>query len=222
MNKSAFFNNLLEYSKVEDYLLFVPGEQLADPKQMSFAKRTVLKAIMGVGMTLAANPGLGYLISQNSFNLSTASRESLTKDLEIMLNHCDLAGVKSSFGSVVLLLAIDADDITNESLIGHFAFIHEHSHNFRQYADSLMQSRIGNSKLGVFTQVVTAFSTHKRSSEFIENVADKCKHTAFWKKVYTQVWAADLENEEVKIIGLPMTNIFGGVSEKFKKAVFRK
>jgi len=69
--------------------------------------------------------------------------------------------------------------------------------------------------------VVLVFSSHKRANDFIQNFADKCSHSAFWKKVYTYPWIVDLEDEEIKRYRQPLDNVLG-LAEKLKAELFRK
>jgi hypothetical protein len=197
MTQSEFFKILVDYYKGRGFAFFVPGEQFVDQEKMPLAKRTVFKAIAGVAMTLAANPGLGVATSLTSFNLSAADKESLIIDLEQMHSHCDLVGIKVSdpIAPAMLILGIDADDISNESLIGRFVNIHEQAHNFIKYSPSTMFGK----KNGVRTSVCVVYSSHKRAKDFIENAAKKCKHSAFWKEVNTWSWPMDLEVNSEKI-----------------------
>jgi hypothetical protein len=197
MTQSEFFKILIDYYKGRGFSFFVPGEQFVNQDQMSLTKRTVFKAIAGVAMTLAVNPGLGIVTSLTSFNLSAADKESLIKDLEQMHNHCDLVGIKISdaIAPAMFICGIVADDISNESLIGRFVNIHEQAHNFIKYSPSTMFGK----KNGVRTSVCVVFSSHKRAKDFIENAAKKCKHSAFWKKVDAWPWLIDLEEDSEKI-----------------------
>jgi hypothetical protein len=197
MSQSEFFKILIDYYKGRGFSFFVPGEQFVNAEKTSLAKRTVFKAIAGMAMTLAVNPGLGIATSLTSFNLSAADKESLAKDLEQMHNYCDLVGIKISdpIAPAMFILGIDADDISNESLIGRFVNIHEHAHNFIKYSPSAMFGK----KNGVRTSVCVVSSSHKRAKDFIENAATKCKHSAFWKKVDTWSWPMDLEDNSEKI-----------------------
>src|SRR5262249_55396020 len=132
-----------------------------------------------------------------------------------------VVGIKLSDGPVLLRFGIDADDISFETLVGRFAMIHERAYDFRKYAPSLMRSIWSDGKLATVAQVVVAFSAHKRAREFIQSYADKCKHTAFWKKVYTQPWVADLEDEEITRLRQPLSDLVTRDSDKLKAGLFR-
>jgi hypothetical protein len=144
----------------------------------------------------------------------------LITDLQKAQNYCDFIGIKTSNGPALLRLAIDADDIPDETLIGRFAVIHEQAHNFRKHS-STFPGGFKETKFAVYAQVVVVFSSHKRARNFIQRFADQCSHTAFWKKVYTYPWIVDLEDEEIKRYRQPLDNFFGQ-GEKLKSELFQK
>jgi len=49
MNKADFFKNFLNFSKRDDFLFYVPGEEFADPEKTSIKRRIGFKAVMDVG-----------------------------------------------------------------------------------------------------------------------------------------------------------------------------
>lgn len=196
MTKPEYFKLLIDHYQGRGFSFFVPDEQFVEQKQMSLTKQTAFKALVGVAITLAGNPCLGIVGSLSSFNLSSKDKESLIKDLGEIHNYCDLVGIKISdpIAPAMLILGIDADDISNETLVGRFVNIHEQAHHFTKYSPS----RFG-SKIGVRASVCVVFSSHKRAKDFIENAAKKCAHSSFWKAVNTWSWPIDLEEHSEKI-----------------------
>jgi hypothetical protein len=120
-----------------------------------------------------------------------------------------------------LRLAIDADDISDASLIEHFAQIHKQAHNFSKHSATLLKSRFSNQKFSVHVHGVVVFSAHTRATDFIRVVADKCRHSAFLEKIYTDPWVIDLENEQIKRYR-QLDGLFGGKFENLKAQLFRK
>jgi hypothetical protein len=214
MNKSEFFPNLLDYSKADGFSFLVPGEGFDDPKRLSGGKQMLISAVAGVAFGLIGSLSSGYM--------DKTQKDGLVAELLKMHEYCGLVGIKLSDGPVLLRLGIDADDISGEALVGRFAMIHERAYDFRKYAPSVMRTIWNDGKLATVAQVVIVFSTHKRAREFTQTLADKCKHTAIWKKVYTQPWVIDLEDEEVTRFRQPLSDLMTRDSEKLKAGLFRQ
>jgi hypothetical protein len=210
MNKEDFFSNLLEYSTNEGFSFLVSGQTIETPQKLSGGKQALIATAAGAMFGLVGVLSSGYLDETN--------KQGLIQDLQRLQDGCSLIGIKYSDGPVLIRLGIDGDDILNETLIGRFAIIHERAYDFRKYAPSVLPG----GKLAIGVQVVLAFSKHKRAKEFIENYASKCKLTAFWKKVYTQPWVADLEDEEVRRFRQPLSDLITRDSEKLKGGLFRQ
>jgi len=214
MNKSEFFPNLIDYSKDEGFSLLVPGEGFDDPKRLSGGKQMLISAVAGVAFGLIGSLASGYM--------DKTQKDGLVADLRKMQEYCDLIGIKLSDGPVLVRLGIDGDDISGEALIGRFAMIHERAYDFRKYAPSVMRTIWNDGKLSTVAQVLVTFSAHKRAKEFVQNVANKCKHTATWKKVFTQPWVVDLEDEEITRFRQPLSDLMTRDSEKLKAGLFRQ
>jgi hypothetical protein len=230
MNKSDFFKNFLDYSKREGFSFFISGEQFNDPEKLSSSRQMMNKlmfaAAVGIGGAIGGAPasGLGLSIAiLNPGDLNPVERQALISDLEIVHNHCDFIGIKISNGPALLRLGIDADDISDESLIGRFAIRHEQAYKFRKHSSSLFRNRVSKNvaTFAVYAQIVVVFSTHKRARNFIQNSANKCSHSAFWQKVYTSPWIVDLEDEDIKRYRQPLDG-FLGYGEKLKVELFQK
>jgi hypothetical protein len=210
MNQKDFFENLLDYSRDEDFSFFTPGEKFNDPKKLSWGKQALVAAMSGAAYGLIGSLSSGYS--------GSSTRDNLIADMQNMHEHCDLVAIKLSHGPVLVRLGIDADNLSGETLVGHFALIHERLYDFCKHAPSVMPG----GKLATAAQVVVVFSTHKRAKEFIDKYAGNCKHTAFWKKIYTQPWVVDLEDEEIKRFRQPLSDLVANDSEKLKAGLFRR
>ena len=147
-------------------------------------------AIVGAVFGMRTKVFLGDI---NSSELSLAERNALVASLEKLRSKCDLVGIKLDDGIVNLRLAIDADKISNESIVELFAVIHQQAHDFKKFASVIMY----NTKFPVLAFVFVIFDSHKRAKLFIENYAGKCRHHAFRISVKTEPWVIDLENEEI-------------------------
>jgi hypothetical protein len=84
-----------------------------------------------------------------------------------------------------------------------------------------LKGRLGYEKFSVHVHVVVVFSIHRRADDFVRKVADKCRHSAFWEKIYTAPWVVDLEDEEIKRYR-QLDSLLGGRIEKIKAELFRK
>jgi hypothetical protein len=94
-------------------------------------------------------------------------------------------------------VAIDANNLTEDALVGRFSLIHERAFDFRKYALSAIASRMDTA-----VEVLVIFSTHERARDFTERLAGKCKHatglfSGWGGRVHTDPWVVDLEREEI-------------------------
>ena len=214
MNKAEFFDNLLNYSKDEGFSFLQAADRFDDPKRLSSGKQILIKATAGAVFGLLGSLSAGYVDETHA--------DGLVADLRMMHDYCSLIGIKLSDGPVLLRLGIDGDDISGEALVGRFALIHERAYDFRKYAPSVMRTIWTEGRLATVAQVVVAFSSHKTAREFIRSFADKCKHTALWKNVYTQPWVADLEDEDITRFRKPLSDLLVRDSGRLKTGLFRK
>jgi hypothetical protein len=189
VNQNVFFTSLIEYSRGEGYSFFVPGEAFDEPRKLSAGGQALIAVAAGAFAGLLGGLSSGYL--------DKTSKEDLLVDMKNMSQYCDVVGLKLSYGNVLLRLGIDSDNLSNETLIGRFSMIHERVHDFRKYAASFLRSVFSDGKQPTFAHVFVIFSSHKRAKDFKDNCAEKCKQSAFWKKVYTSPWLVDLEDEEL-------------------------
>jgi len=211
MNQADFLDNLLDYSKGEGFSFLQGDERFEDPKRLSGGKQALVAAAAGALFGLVGSLSSGYM--------TETDRAGLIADLKKMNDLCDRVGIKLSDGSVLIRLAINADSLSDESLVGRFALIHERAYDFRKYAISIMRSIWSDGKQPTVSQVLIAFSAHRRARTFLQSFADKCKHTAVWKKVYTQPWVVDLEDEDITRLRQPLSDLLERDSEKIKVRV---
>lgn len=221
MNKTDFVPKFLEFCKSGGFSFLCPDEQFAEPKKMADGKQTLIAA--GAAAAFAAVFGggavVGAIVGSNA-GYSGHSKEELIADLKSMNQYCDLVGINVSNGACVLRLVIDADEIPYETLVGRFALIHERAHTFRKYAMVIMKNWIwGDTTAGTTAQGVVHFSSHKRAKDFVQLYADKCRHRAMRKAIYTYPFIVDLEDEEPTILSF---RLFKVKTEEFKAAIFKK
>jgi hypothetical protein len=205
MNQQDFFANLIEYSS-EGGFSFLIDDCLAAPETPSMAKLALARIAAGAAFGLFGSLAVGYS--------NALPKQQLITDMKRMHECCDLIGIRLREGNAVVRMGIDADNIANETLVGRFAVIHDHLFDFRKYTATFFAAATG-------AQVVVAFSQHKRAKDFNDSFADKCKHTAFWKKVHTQPWIADLEGREINRLRAPMEHLIVRDDDKLKAALFR-
>ena len=219
-NKSSFFINLLAYSKAQGYSFLVPNEQFDanKPSARTQLKQNLLMAatvgVMGAVMGMNTRVFFG---NSNSAQLSQNEKDALAKDLTELQNHCDFAGIKLDNGPANLRLAIDADNLSDESLIGRSAIIHQRTHDFLKYTSYVMY----DTKYGASTHLMIVFSSHKRVEEFWKKYANKCHHKSFLKKVYTRTWVVDLENKEITRQGYFLSDLLGQGLDKMEAEIFK-
>jgi hypothetical protein len=213
MDKTEFFRNLAEYSQSKGFSLFKPDtDEFEDPKRFSKGQQIAIGMIYGAAFG-ALGGGLGGYYSETR-------KEQLVSDLKTLSEYRDMIGINLSRGFNLLRVAIDADDLTDEALIGRFALIHERLHDFRKYA---MSSLTG--KMRTQAEVLVVFSAHERATAFIEGSAKKCGQLSYRKNVMTQPWIVDLEQDEItrSRVGLNLQPSFGlNPWENYKAALFRK
>jgi len=206
ITQEDFFANLIEYSK-EGGFSFLVDDKLDKPQMPSPARLVLAK--------IAAGAALGFFGSLSTGYSNIPSAPHLLSDMKGMSKHCDLLGIRLRDGNAVLRMGIDGDNISNESLVGRFAMIHDLLFEFRKYT-----ARVLMTKCATGAQVLVAFSEHRRAKEFNDGFADKCKHTAILKKVHTQPWIADLEDREINRLRAPIEHLVVRDEEKLKAGLF--
>ena len=214
MNQQQFASNVLAFFRGEGYTFFMPEAQFDDPTRLSGGKQALFAAAAGAAFGLLGSLSTGYL--------DKIDKEQLKTDLQRLSEYCDFVGIHLSSGSVVLRLVLNGDNLPNETIVGRFAVIHERAFDFRKYAMTILRGVFSDGKLATYAIILIAFSSHKRSKEFMDSFANKCKHGAFWKKVHTHAWVADLEDEEITRFPEPLINLGGAHFEKIKAALFEK
>ncbi len=218
IEKSIFFNNLVDYSvKDEDFSFLGAADELDAPQKMSSRMQFALGAAAGVAFGIFGGMASGYM-------KGSADYDALIADLRKMLDCSDVIGIRLKDGMAVLRLGIDADELTGEALIGRFAIIHERATEFRKYAYTIMRSWINETKLPTVSQGVVVFSKHQKAKQFIQQHGDKCKHYTFWKGVRTQPWVVDLQEEVItRCSGLwQLANMLPLDSEKARAGLFHR
>ncbi len=206
MNKADFFRNLVEYSQAKDFSFLIAGDVTQAPRQVSRGQQLALSALstvvggaIGGGFGLAGVVGGGALFGAG-FGVpgySNARKQELISDLQRLSPYGDLVGINLTKGFALLRVAIDADDLTEDALVGRFSLIHQRAFKFRKYALSTFPSN-----MGALVEVLVIFSAHERVRDFIQRVAPKCKHNAGFISrmrggVHTYPWVVDLECKEI-------------------------
>jgi hypothetical protein len=214
MDKTEFFRNLAEYSQSKGFSLFKANtdDEFEDPKRVSKGQRIAIGMMSGAALG-AVGGGLGGTYSETR-------KEQLVSDLKTLSEYADMTGINLSKGFALLRVAIGADDLSDEVLIGRFARIHERVHDFQKYA---MSSVTG--KMGTRAEVLVVFSSHKRATAFIEGSAKKCGQFSLRKNVLTQPWIVDLEQQEItrSRVGFRLQPPFGlNPWDNYKATLFRK
>jgi hypothetical protein len=202
MKTADFFRHFHDASKRDGYAFFFDGKTFDAPQQMSANKQLLVQCLMSLSR---ASVGLPILFQKTG--LYEQHKEKMVEDLKRLQSHCDLIGIKDSYGSCLLRTAISADETSDESLVGRLAMIHEQAQKFQKYAADLnplkarpwVKKVMGLPEGGrVWCRVFLTFSTHKRAKEFLERHISKCKHGGFWKHTHTHPYVVDLEDEIIQ------------------------
>ncbi len=202
MIKTDFLANLIDHSQAEGFSFLTPDGNVSDPKRMSEGRQMVVRLIQGAAFGL-----LGGIVGYTE-----TRKQELIRDLTAFSAHGDLAGINLTQGTVILRIVIDADGLTDDTLVGRFTLIHESAHNFRRYGLSTFS---GN--MSTHVHVILLFSSHERADAFGKRYGKKCSQWSFWKKVLTNPWIIDLEREE-----LIRFQVGAGIgAAKLKAALFR-
>jgi len=225
VNKADFFQNLAEYSQAKGFSLFIAGDALEDPKEVSRGVRIALSAIYAIaGGAIGGGLGVGGAVVGGALGAglgipgySKAQKDELISDLQRLSPYGDLIAICLG-GWTLLRVAIDADDFSEDALVTRFSLIHERAHDFRKYALSTLTG-----KVSTFAEVLVVFSLHERAKHFTERLASKCKHISRWKSVRTYPWTIDLEREEITggQIGIVKVKL-GMVRGDHRAALFRR
>ena len=223
MTITEFVPNFIEYSKSEGFGFYIPTDQFSGLPKASGKSQMFLAAAASAAFTTIFGGGaiVGAIAGGNVGYSNKISKEELVADLQKMKEYCDLIGIKSNTGGMNVRMMIDADGISGETLVGRCAMIHERGLDFRKYAMTIAKSWIwGDSRLPTTIEVVMTFSTHKLAREFLQNYADKCKHSK--KGVMAYPWIIDLEDHEItrKTLNLPFLS--KKYDEMLKVGLFRR
>jgi hypothetical protein len=102
MKKSDFFENLIDYSKGENFSFYIPGGQFNDPKRLSDSRQKIYKMIfagaVGIGGAIGGvNSGVLSVGILNSGDWNSPERDALITDLQEIHNHCDFASIPHSY-----------------------------------------------------------------------------------------------------------------------------
>jgi hypothetical protein len=193
IDKAKCFQQFIDYSVKEEGFSFLGGgDEFAEPQRMTSRMQFLLEAATSAA-AYSGFVGGGYM-------KGSLDNAALVADLRKMLDCADVIGIRLKDGLVVLKLGIDADNLPGEALVGRFAIITERTVKFREYACAI--SRFWNMKATApISQGVVVLSDPRKAQQFIEEYGDKCKHSTFWKNVYTQPWVVDLHNEKITRCG---------------------
>ncbi len=205
----AFYPKVIECSNQQGYSFLLPNETVENPQRLSGGKLALISAVAGTVWGLWGSLSTGYS--------GMAGREQLLSDLKRMREYCDLIAIRLNTGHVELRLVINGDTLSSEAIVGRFALINERAYEFRKYSARIMPG----AKMGIYTQGLLLFSSHKSAKHFWECVAESCKHRAVWKQAITYPWVTDLEDEEVKTFSYGFGHFQNREVEKLAKALFR-
>ena len=181
---------LLEYIKKRGFTFVGPDVETAHiPRTPSSQKiMAIAAATFGIG-----NP----LVAFASGIVPDFKDQDIRKSLISLYDVADFVGVSLEWGAVRMVLSLDADEITDEALIGKFVLLHERITQFRKYAMSSLQTRLGDIKQGTVAHVFLVFRQPYKADHFANNLSDKCKQVTFWKKIWTLPWAVDVPGKRI-------------------------
>ncbi|MEO7299417.1 MAG: hypothetical protein ABI042_12680 [Verrucomicrobiota bacterium] len=227
MTLTEFIPNFIEYSKSEGFGFYLPTDQFSGFPKASGKSQMLLAAATAAAFTTVFGSGVmagaigGALVGTNIGHSNRISKDELVADLQKMKEYCDLICIKSNTGGTNVRIMIDADGVSGETLVGRCAMIHERGLDFRKYTMTLFKSWIfGGSRLPTIIEVVMIFSTHKLARDFLQNYADKCKHSK--KGVMAYPWIVDLEDHEITRKTLNVPFLTKKYAEMLKAGFFRR
>jgi hypothetical protein len=180
MNKAEYFCDLVKRLQARGYSFLLAHQPFELPKQMQMSgvAKFAVSAMAGIAGGIAAGP-LGGMVGALGAGTRSNDKTRLVADLGRIKEHCDLVGINLSSVYTLLLVALDADALTDEAIFERCKFIHDRARDFVKY--SLSQGIMG--QMGVRVSLVLTFSSRRRTEEFMERrSAKKCKH---WRKNVT-------------------------------------
>lgn len=188
---------LIEYLKSRQFAI-VPTEGQCEPiKRVSMTNTWMTKA--------ASSAAFGPLAAFASGITPNSNDAELVKSLRGLYELAALVGIRLATGSVGIALVIDADELEDEVLVGRCVLLQERISEFDKYGFKIIRTLFGDIKHGVVAYVFFVFRKPYKADHFLNNLSNKCKQVAFFKKIYTLPWAIDVAGRRVhKWKGFPL------------------
>lgn len=201
-----FLEKFVAFFKSREFQFYAPDAPSTDLKRAALFARL---AVVSVGAI--ASGVLGALISGEGRN---STIENLKVCLAEFSKYGELVGIYVKYGQPIIVLVINGDELNDEELLGRFVLIHQTAKRMRDFS-----LRVGlGGKLPVRCLVFTAFSDHKMSLHFRDELSSSCKKFNLFNKVWALPWTVDLERKRItKYSGLPLTEFS---EDKLERAFF--
>jgi hypothetical protein len=147
-----------------------------------------------IASSVVANALFGLVFGPFSWNI-TSSEDTLYKDLKSLSDCGVIAGYKKSFGVSYLATIFDTSNLSDESIIGRFAIIHENIIPFQKYSIGI-NSIFSDGRI-VQCKTYLLFTEKYRSDNFILNISKQCKYTKHFSGAGNFPVVIDLYNKKV-------------------------
>jgi hypothetical protein len=173
-----------------------------EPKDLKWPQADQIKSIIYQENT-AGYPeirGIARFLGVASTPPDSTVREKLMTTLQEMQKYGISVGFSLKDGAPKILLAVDAENLNDEQIVGRFILIRDTTQKFKDFAlPPLLGVRGRWTKCPTKCYVFTLFLSHAKALHFTENLQEKSKHNpVFSKAAHVLPWAVDLERKRVK------------------------
>lgn len=164
MNTAEFLADLVTRFQRRGYSFLLP-DQPFEPKQMSEAARSTINTVSAAAVGFIVGGPVGSVVLGLCGRQGAINNGQMVADLNRIKEHCNLVGVDLRAGTFTqVLLALNADALTDEAIVKRCQLIHNQLIDFVN--NSFPKSITGRPP--VFASLFVAFSSSKRTKEFIE------------------------------------------------------
>jgi hypothetical protein len=111
-----------------------------------------------------------------------------TNDLKRLAALAQYVGMGFPFNQCYVAMILNADSLSNESLIGRFTMIEEEGKVFNKYANRLLRTWVGSASMGVVFEVAVCFSNGDRAGFFASELISKCRKWSMLRRGKPIVW----------------------------------
>lgn len=199
----AFLAKFIQFFSSREFTFFTSDFNPSDVARVSLLTRLCVQTVGALEFGV-----LGAFFSGQTGGKATNA--NLKSNLEELSKFGEVVGIYLKYGQPVMVLAINAENLSDEQLIGRFTLLLNSTQKMREFA-----MRIVGGKLPSRTLVFAVFQSHTKALHFKETVSNKCKKFSFFNKVWVLPYTVDLERMRVfPYNGMPMTEFKGDLMER--------